>query len=288
MVSNLTKKFAGALVLATSLVALGIASPAMAQQATIPIPLDQVLATIDGRDITQLDLTFATEDLAADLVQIPADQRRSFVLSVLIDLRLMAKAARALDLDKSDTFAARQLYLESRSLRRAYLSEVVAKTITEAKVRDAYDASVAEFKPSEQVHARHILVATLDDAQAVLNELATGKPFEDVAREKSTGPSGPTGGDLGFFGRGQMVPPFEEAAFSTEAGAVSEPVQTQFGWHVIKIEEKRETAAPSFEETAPQLRQGLLIEAFNNVIADLKAAADIQVLDDSIQLEIVQ
>lgn len=288
MVLNLTKNFARALVVTTSLVALGISSSAMAQQATAPIPIDQVLATVNGQDITQRDLNFAAEDLAADLAQIPTDQRRSFILSVLIDLRLMAKAARDLDLDKSATFAARQLYLESRSLRRAYLAEVVTKTITDEKVRAAYDASAAEFKPQQQVHARHILVATLDDAQAVLDELATGKPFEDVAREKSTGPSGPTGGDLGFFGRGQMVPPFEEAAFSTEAGAVSEPVQTQFGWHVIKVEEKRATSVPSFEESAPQLRQRLLIEAFNEVIAGLKAGADIKVLDDTIQLEIVQ
>ena len=203
-------------------------------------------------------------------------------------MKVMANEARALELDKSEVFKIRQTYLEERALRRAYFSSFIQKDVTDEAVRAAYDAQVSNVPPQEEIHARHILVATLEDAQAVIAELDAGRPFEDVAREKSTGPSGPNGGDLWFFRQGQMVPAFEAAAFALQPGEVSEPVQTQFGWHVIKVEERRQSAPPAFETVAGQLRQQLLIQSFQDRVDELKADATIEITDPALAAAFAQ
>lgn len=251
------------------------AAPAGAQEAD-ELP---VLAMVGGQPITEADLQFAAEDLGQDLNNIPAEQRRGFVLSMLIDMKVMAQAARAASMDETASYIRRKAYLEERALRRAYFEEVIAKSITEAEMLAAYQNAIAGFEPQEEIHARHILVASEADALAVIAELDAGASFEDLAREKSTDGSGPNGGDLGFFTRGQMIPVFEEAAFALEAGQVSAPVESEFGWHIIKLEERRSTPPPSFDELAPQLQQELLRARFDEMVGVLKAAAEIEILD---------
>ena len=133
-------------------------------------------------------------------------------------------------------------------------------------------------------YARHILVKTEDEAKAIIKELDDGADFEATAKEKSTGPSGPNGGDLGFFGKGQMVPEFETAAFALDKGSFTkEPVQTQFGWHVIKVEDKRPQEKPKFEDVAAQLRQQLIRERYETVMAELKADTPVEILDPTLE-----
>jgi len=253
------------------------AAGALAQSPS-PSPTD-VVATVDGVAITETELAFAAEDLAQDLSSVPAGERRAFLVSVLIDMKLMANAARQLELNKTEVFERRQTYLTERALRRAYFASEVSSTITEEKVRAAYDQFVASLETKEELRARHILLATLEDAEVVKAEVDAGRPFEDLAREKSIGPSGPNGGDLGYFTRGRMVREFEDAVFALEVGEVSEPVESQFGWHVIKLEERRQSVPPAFEQVAAELRQKMMIEAFDAAIRELKQSAEIKVTD---------
>jgi peptidyl-prolyl cis-trans isomerase C len=281
-------RIVAALMLATALAG----TPAFAQDAGAPADApaaaeapaaatpDTVVATICDMTITEADLAFAAEDLQEELQQVPPEERRAFLVTVLIDMKVMAKAAKDDGMAETDIFKRRLAYLEERSLRRAYFAEKIAGAITEEKVRAAYDAYVASFQPVEEVHARHILVAGEDEAKAIKAELDAGKPFEVLAMEKTTDPSGKqNGGDLGFFSKGMMVPEFETVAFTLEAGAISDPVQSQFGWHIIKLEEKRMSAPPAFEQLAQQLGQQVMYQAFDDTVGALKAATPVNIPD---------
>ncbi len=277
---------AGALLLTSSLT-LAVPS-AMAQDTPVtpaeaaPAPApDTVVATVGEETITEADIAFAAEDLQQELSQMPPEERRAFLVTVLIDMKVMAKAAREQQMDQTETFRRRLQYLEERALRRAYFADKIAAGVTPEAVQAAYDAFVAGFQPQEEVHARHILVATRQDAEAIKAELAAGKPFELLAMEKSTDPSGAqNGGDLGFFSRGMMVKPFEDAAFAlTEPGQLSEPIESQFGWHIIKLEEKRQSQPPSLEEVGPQLQQQVMFKAFEDSVGTLKQGLAIDIPD---------
>ena len=253
-----------------------------AEAPAAPTP-DTVVATVGDQTITEADIAFAAEDLQENLAQIPPEQRRGFLVSVLIDMKLMAKAAREAGMDKTELFQRRSQYLEESALRRAYFGEEIAASITEDTLKADYDAYVADFEPQEEAHARHILVATKDEADAVAAELAAGKPFEVLAMEKTIDPSGKqSGGDLGFFGKGQMVPEFETAAFALEPGQVSEPVESQFGWHIIKLEEKRMTSPAPFAQLMPQLGQAAMAKSFNDALVALRAATPVDIPDPAL------
>ena len=261
------------------------AAPAAPAESTAEAPVqpasDAVVATVGGEAITEGDLTFAAEDLGQELANIPEADRRAFLVTVLIDMKVMAQAARGQGLDKSDVFQQRLGYLEDRALRRAYFSDVIAASVTEETVRAAYDQYLTTFQPQEEVHARHILVATKEEADAVKTELASGKAFEVIAMEKSLDPGGAqNGGDLGFFTHGMMVKPFEDGAFAlTEPGQISDPIETQFGWHIIKLEEKRAAVPPTFESMAQQLQQQVLFEKFDTMVSDLKKGIAVEIPD---------
>jgi len=292
------KTFAGALMLGSAL-ALGsmaalaedAAAPAADAAATPaadaaapaapaqPTP-DTVLATVGGSTITEADLNYVAEDLQQQLQSVPQDQQRAFLLSVLIDMRLMAKAAKDAGLDKSAEYKARLTYLEDRTLRREFFSKNIASAVTEDAVKAAYDKYVAEYKPVEEVHARHILVATEEEAKAVKADLDAGKPFEVEAMAKTTDPSGKqNGGDLGFFQKGQMVPEFEQAAFAMQPGQVSDPVKSQFGWHIIKVEEKRMTKPEPIEQLAQQLGQQVMFETYDAEMKKFREANVVEIPD---------
>jgi peptidyl-prolyl cis-trans isomerase C len=244
-----------------------------------------VVATVGNETITEADLNFAAEDLAQDLAQMPAQERRAFLLRVLIDMKVMAGAAKTAGMDQTPLFAQRLNYLKERALRRAYFADAIAAQVTEEAVRKEYDAFVAQFKPQEEIHARHILVETKEEADAIEAELKAGGDFAAIAQEKSIDPgSGANGGDLGFFGKGMMVPEFETAAFAlANPGDVSEPVQSQFGWHIIKLEEKRQSQPPTFEQIAPQAQQQVLMRAFNQKVEELMSGVTIDVTDPQLK-----
>ena len=281
-------------VLALVLSATALA-PAFAQDAAAPaeapaaestteqpasVSPDTVIATVNGEPITEADLSFAAEDLTQELSQMPAEERRAFLLRVMIDMKVMAEAGRAAGMADTPLFQQRLDYLEDRALRRAYFAETIAQAVTEEAVRAEYDAYIDQFTPEPEIHARHILVETEDEAKAIKAELDGGADFATLAQEKSIDPGAANGGDLGFFSRGMMVAPFEEAAFAlTEPGQVSDPVQSQFGWDIIKLEETRESTPPAFEQVAGQLQQQLLMRTFDETIDKLMAETEVDITD---------
>ncbi|WP_245895372.1 peptidylprolyl isomerase [Devosia submarina] len=258
------------------------AAPAAEAPAAAPAPVtpETVVATVDGQTITEADLSFAAEDLTQELSQMPPEQRKPFLLRVLIDMKVMASAGREAGMGETPLFKQRLAYLEDRALRRAYFAEAIASGVTEQAVRAEYDKFVADFQPAEEIRASHILVPTEDEAKAVKSELDGGADFATLAKEKSIDPGAANGGDLGFFGKGMMVAPFETAAYAlTDVGQVSEPVQSQFGWHVIRLEEKRQSSAPAFEQVAGQLQQQLLMKTFDDTVAKLMDGVEIDIPD---------
>jgi peptidyl-prolyl cis-trans isomerase C len=181
-------------------------------------------------------------------------------------------------------FQQRLAYLQDRALRRAYFAETIANAVTEEAVRADYEAFVGEFVPADEIRASHVLVPTEEEANAVKAELDGGADFAAVAKEKSIDPGAANGGDLGFFGKGMMVAPFEAAAFAlTDIGQVSAPVESQFGWHVIRLEEKRQSAPPAFEQVAAQLQQQRLMTTFDETVARLMDGVTIDIPDATLK-----
>lgn len=276
------RPFAAALIagFAFALAPLG----ASAQDATAPaVAPDAVVATVGDDTITEADLGFAAEDLAQELANIPEADRKAFLVTVLIDMKVMAQAARKEQMDQTDVFKQRLQYLEERALRRAYFAERISTSVTPEAVTAAYDAYVSTFVAAEEVHAAHILVSTEEDAKAIKAELDAGADFATLASTKSIDPSAAqNGGDLGFFSKGMMVKPFEDAAFALADGQVSEPIQSDFGWHVIKLIERRESAPPTMEQIGPQLQQQVLFKSFDDAVAALKTGVAIDIPDPAL------
>lgn len=260
-------------------------APAATATATTPPPIkpDAVIATVGKDTITEADLAFAAEDLGQQLRSVPPASQRAFLVTVLIDMKVMAKAARDEKLDATPDYKMRLKYLEDRALRRAYFAKQVGGTITPDTLKAAYQDYVSKFQPQEQVHAEHILVKTEDEAKAIEKQLAGGASFEELAKSKSidTG-SGANGGDLGFFSKNQMVKSFEDAAFKLEPGKISAPVKSQYGWHIIKVLEKRETKPQAMDKIAPQLQQSMLYKKFNDAVVALKKQIKVTIPDASL------
>jgi len=253
-------------------------APAAEEQAAAADPAT-VLATVGAEEITEADLVLAAEELQAELQSVPADQRRAFLLTVMIDMKLMAGAARADGLAETEDFARRQAYLEDQALRREFFNQIVETEVTDGAIEATYEELVADFSPEPEVRARHILVETEDEANSIRAEIEGGRDFADAAAEYGTDGTASNGGDLGFFSTGMMVPEFEEAAFALEEGELSQPVQSQFGWHLIKLEERRVTQAPPLEQVRQQVAQQVLYQSYEAAIEAIKADVEVTIDD---------
>lgn len=244
-----------------------------------------VVAKVGETEITEADIAFAAQDLGQQLQRFPPDQWRAILLDVVVDMELLAQAARQDGIDQDPDFQKQLEFLELQALRNAYIAQKIDGAITDDALNAAYEAEFKDYEGPEEVNARHILVSDKADAVALIKELDGGADFVELAKEKSTGPSGPNGGDLGYFGKGQMVKPFEEVVFTLEPGEYTkEPVETQFGWHVIKLEDKRRQEKPAFEAVAGDLRQRLIREQYEAKMAELKDAIAVEILDESLEL----
>ncbi len=279
---------------ATAALALLAAAPASAQDpapakpapATEPAPKPEtVVATINGKPITEADLEVAESELDQEFAQLPPPQRRAAALSAVIEIRLMADEATAKGFDKDPAFQQRLEFQKNRALHSTVVENEVAKALKNADIRARYDQEVANTPPVNEVKARHILVKTKEEAEAIIKQLDGGAKFEDLANEKTTDPSGKTsGGDLGWFGPGQMVPEFEQAATALQPGSYTRtPVQSQFGWHVIKVEDKRAKQPPAFDQVKDQVRSVLLREKYFALVKGLRGAAKIEVSDPALK-----
>lgn len=261
-----------ALVLATAVFAAPAAAPAQ------KIAGDDIVATVDGVDITERDLAVAGLEFRDQLAQMPGDPR-SNLIHLLINIRLGAKAAKGAGMNEDPTVASRMTLAEDQVLYGEFLRKKFEAAVTEEAVRERFDTEMADFVPEDQVHVRHILVASEGEAKAIIVELDGGADFATLAAEKSIDGSAANGGDLDFIWPGRTVEPFEKAAYALAVGEYTkEPVQTNFGWHVIKAEEKREQPRPTFEGEARRIQQEILAETFDAAVQALRAEATIEIV----------
>jgi peptidyl-prolyl cis-trans isomerase C len=250
-----------------------------------PTP-DTVVATINGEPITEGDLAAAAANYTDELSRLPAEQRKAQLLQAIIDIKLFANAAAAAGMDKNPRVVRSVSFLTARELRNEYLREKILGSVDDAAIKKRFDEEVAKFVPGDEVHVSHILVKTEDEAKAIIADLDKGGDFAAIAKEKSQDPgSAGEGGDLGFIAKGQTVQPFEDAAFATPVGTYSKtPVQSQFGWHILKVIETRKEPAPQLDNEKDTIRQALLSEAFAKAQNDLHAAAQIKILDPAAEM----
>jgi peptidyl-prolyl cis-trans isomerase C len=243
---------------------------------------DAVVANVNGTDIKQSDLDFAASEVGAQLANIPPEDRRMMLLQFVIENQLMADAAVKDKLDSGQSFEDRLKYHRRRTLRDAFYDKSVREAVTDAEAKKIYDEKIAGLKPEEEIHARHILVASKEEAEAVAERLKKGEDFATVAKEVSKDPSA-ADGDLGFFTRGQMLKPFEDAAFALKVDEISEPVQTQFGWHIIEVEEKRTRPLPTFDDVKDNIVIQLTQQKAKDTLRGLHESAKIDIVDPEIK-----
>ncbi len=262
-------------------------TPALAQESAAPtadgaasetgeIGADTVLATVNGEAITLGHVIATRAALPEQYQALPDEILFEGILEQLIQQTLLEQAV-------GEISRATELRLENE--RRALiagekLDEVIADAVTEEALQKLYDETYANAEPETEYNASHILVETREEAEALIGKLNDGADFAELAREHSTGPSGPGGGALGWFSAGMMVKPFEEAVMALEPGTIGqEPVQTQFGWHVIRLNETRDKPVPPLAEVAEELVQKLQDNAVEAALAKLLKAADVERAD---------
>ncbi|SEN23235.1 peptidylprolyl isomerase [Palleronia pelagia] len=256
--------------------AMGAALPSHAQEA------DTVVATVGDTAITLGHVAAYRASLGEQVNQMPAQQLYDAVLDQLISMAVLA--------DGREVGEVEQIFIDNErrsQLARAAVLDLQEQPVEDAEVQAAYEEMFGDFQSSPEFNASHILVETEEEAADLIAQLEDGADFATLARENSTGPSGPSGGELGWFGPGQMVPAFDQAVQEMDVNAIAGPVQTQFGWHVIKLNDARQTEAPSLDEVRDELAQQVLSERITNEIETRREAADITIAEDAVDPSVI-
>ena len=240
-----------------------------------------VLAKVNGQEIRQSDVTIAEEELGPSLAQMDPASRKDNVLSFLIDMKIVAKAAEDKKVADRDDFKAKLAFARNRLLMDSLLGTEGKEALTDANMKKVYDDAAKQISGEQEVRARHILVESEDEAKKIEAELKKGADFAELAKKSSKDPGAADGGDLGFFTKDQMVPEFSAVAFAMEPGKISDPVKSQFGWHIIKVEEKRNRQAPAFEQVKPQIETYVVRKAQADYVTGLRAAAKVERMDQA-------
>ena len=233
----------------------------------------RVVAKVDGVEITGEDLQLAADDMGGGIPpELEGAEREAYIVDYLIDMRLVARKAQADKFGEDAEFRKRLALLRDKALMEALLGKVGRDAATEAELKKVYDVAASSQTPEMEMRARHILVETEALAKTALRRVRAGEDFAKVADELSKDP-GSRGGDLGWFAKERMVPEFGEAADKMKPGEISEPVKSQFGWHVIRQEETRESPFPAFEEVKGQLKQRMEQQRMQQCQEALRAKA---------------
>ncbi len=264
--------------IAVALLAVLPASPALSQA-------DPVVAKVNGMEIRESDLAMAEEDMGQNpqTQALTGDARRDYLVSYMADVMLAAKAAEGKKVADQKEFKSRLAFIRNKLLMETLLQQEGKAALTDAATKKVYDDAVKQMGAEQEVRARHILVPTEDEAKTVLAEIKKGTDFADfaeLAKQKSKDPGAAAeGGDLGYFAKEQMVPEFAETAFKMDKGQVSDPVKTQFGWHIIKVEDKRTKPVPEFDKVKEQVETYVVRKAQSDYIHKLQEGAKIERLD---------
>ena len=258
---------------AAALVLLASALPALAQD-------DPVLAKVNGVEIRQSDVALAEEEAGGQLPAMAPDAKRDYLVAFLSDMIVVAQAAEKQKIADTAEFKRRLAFNRNRLLMDEMLQKEGKAAVTDAALRKVYEEAVKQMGDEQEVRARHILVETEDQAKEIVAELKKGANFEELAKTKSKDPGAAAqGGDLGYFTKEQMVPEFADAAFKMEKGQVSDPVKSQFGWHIIRVEDKRKKPAPEFAAVKAQLETYVPRKAQADLVTKLRDSAKIERLD---------
>lgn len=248
---------------------------------------DAVVAKINGQEIKESDLGLAEAEVGPEIASLPADKRRRILVEFLIEMRLFADAADGEKLTSGADFEKRQAYWTTRAKRDAYYETSIKGSISDALVRGIYDDKVKMIPAEDEVDARHILVTSEITAKEVYDKVGKGEDFAKLAADYSQDPgSKADGGKLGYFTKGQMVKEFEDAAFALKKGEVSKPVQSKFGWHIIKIEDRRTKPLPAYEDVKDQIVNSMVQQKGQQAAADLRGKAKIEYVDVAMAEEV--
>ncbi len=260
--------------------ALALAAILAVPAATLLAQDDPVIARANGVDIRQSDLAFADEEIGGNVpAQMTPEQKREYLITYITDVIVLAQAAEQQRLSDKPEVQRQVAFERNKVLMEALLRNAGKAALTDDAMHKVYDEAVKKMTNEEEVHARHILVASEDEAKAIVAQLKGGADFAAIAKEKSKDPGAANGGDLGYFTKDQMVPEFAEAAFKLDKGQISDPVHTQFGWHIIKVEDKRTKPTPSFDQVKGQIENFVAHRAQAELVDNLRKTAKIERLD---------
>ena len=237
------------------------------------------VATVDGIAITYNDVSLVEDELMAVYGQLPEEQRFQTLVGYMVNRILASEAAKKAGLENDADVAKIKAFMERKALQDVYIAKMLMERVREEDVTAYYDKEIKNGPVEEEVRARHILLDNSEAADAVVADLENGADFAALAKERSKGPSGPSGGDLGYFSKQSMVPAFSDAAFKLAAGETSPPVQTQFGWHVIRVEDRRKRPVPPFDQVRDQIYQLLISEAQRDIYDEMRAKASVELVD---------
>ena len=253
---------------------------------SLAVGQEEVVARVNGQEITAADVALAADMYGDQLAGAPEEARRSAIVDVLIEMRLAADAARAAGIEDEDRFKQQLAFFRDQTLRALFLERQAAASVTDEAVRKAYDEQVAKIPPVEEVRLRHILLPTEQEAKDVIAALDGGADFAALASERSKDEASKgAGGDLGFITAGQTIAAVDEAAAKLQPGEyTAAPVESAFGFHVVKVEERRNRPAPAFETVAPQIRRALESAAAQEIMSELRAEAEVEKLVPDVPL----
>ena len=240
-------------------------------------PGDPVVARVDAIELHRSDVEAARQSLPPQARNVPFDKLYPVLLDRLVNTVLIAEAGRNAHLDQDPEVESRVKRFRDSLIAQLYLKKAVASAATEQQLKTRYQDLVKKKSGAEEVRARHILVKTKAEAEKIIAELGKGADFAELAKKYSSDPNGKSGGDLGYFTHDQMVPPFSDAAFALPVGAITkEPVKTEFGWHVIKVEDRRKRPPPTYEEARREIENEIASEVINEKLKELRSTAKIQ------------
>lgn len=259
-------------------ISLPLAGAAAAQETIAPAD-DKIIAIVNGHEIRISEAQMASDDIIGLLPDLPPKARYPFVVNYLIERHLLAQRAVKEGIAETEDYKKRLALYQAKALRDAFFFEKIKPAVSEEEIKAAYDQEAARVQQTERVRARHILVGTEKEAKEILSQIEKGAKFEDLAKQYSLDGSKDYGGDLGYFTAAEMVPEFSKAAFALEKGATSVPIKTDFGWHIIKLEDRKTGAAQPYDQVKAAIRNILVRKRVQAVVDETRAAAKVEIID---------
>jgi peptidyl-prolyl cis-trans isomerase C len=244
---------------------------------------DKTVATVNGYEIKTSEVRMAFDDVIGQLPNMPPKLRFPFVVEFLIERHLLAQVAAKDGVGESEDYKRRLAAYQAKALRDSYLAQKISPSVTEEEIKAAYDKESAKLTQTERVRARHILVATEKEAADIEGKLKAGEKFEDLAKKYSLDGSKDFGGDLGYFTAPEMVKAFSDAAFALKVGEVSAPVKSDYGWHVIRMDDRKMGAAQPYDQVKIAIRNVLVREKVQALLAGLQGTAKVEILDEDLK-----